>query len=133
MIKTEVAEIFQKLEGEKRTETAKLRDIFEHVNDALNRGIKQEEVLIELHKIGFSFTIDGFRYSLKRIRSERGLLKSKKNIPPSAATPVPTPPPSTPSPTPKPAARPAADIDKQSLISMEGMVKPMGGFKPQKP
>ncbi|MFZ2220854.1 MAG: hypothetical protein WAV85_19530 [Rhodoferax sp.] len=75
--------------GPKKTETARLRDIFDDVEHALMRKT-QSEVLSILHEGGFKFTEAGFRYSLGKIRRERGLLKSKKNIPPSAA-PTPTP------------------------------------------
>ena len=71
-------------DGPKKTQTARLRDIFDDVQHALMRKT-QSDVLSILHEGGFKFTEAGFRYSLAKIRRERGLLKSKKNIPPSAA------------------------------------------------
>lgn len=57
--------------GPKKTETARLRDIFDDVEHALLRKT-QSEVLSILHEGGFKFTEAGFRYSLAKIRRERG-------------------------------------------------------------
>ena len=57
--------------GPKKTETARLRDIFDDVEHALMRKT-QSEVLSILHEGGFKFTEAGFRYSLAKIRRERG-------------------------------------------------------------
>ena len=57
--------------GPKKTDTARLRDIFDDVEYALARKT-QSDVLSILHQGGFKFTEAGFRYSLAKIRRERG-------------------------------------------------------------
>ena len=83
--------------GPKKTETARLRDIFDDVEHALLRKT-QSDVLSILHEGGFKFTEAGFRYSLAKIRRERGtgrMAKKKGNKqqepPPPTATGAPPP------------------------------------------
>ena len=88
------AEIFKKMaQSENRPEIARLRDIFEYVERALNAKTSHEVVLAGLHELGFKMNINSFRSALQRIRKERGISKTRKNPtlnqPPSAPTPTP--------------------------------------------
>jgi DNA-binding winged helix-turn-helix (wHTH) protein len=60
-----------------RSETARLRDIFEDIETALSAGVKAQIVLETLHKKGFKMSINGFRSAIQRIRKER--YKNPKN------------------------------------------------------
>lgn len=55
----------------KRTETARLRDVFNDVEATLKAGVSQADVLAELHKSGFTMTMASFKSALQRIRKER--------------------------------------------------------------
>lgn len=55
----------------KRTETARLRDVFNDVETTLKAGVSQADVLAELHKSGFTMTMASFKSALQRIRKER--------------------------------------------------------------
>ena len=81
-------------DGPKKTDTARLRDIFDDVEYALARKT-QSDVLSILHEEGFKFTEAGFRYSLAKIRRERGTgrMSKKKEEKQQEPTPTPTPPP----------------------------------------
>lgn len=54
-----------------RPETARLRDIFDDVETALNAGVSQVNVLAELKKLGYTMTLASFKSALQRIRKER--------------------------------------------------------------
>jgi hypothetical protein len=54
-----------------RSETARLRDIFDEVEAALKAGVRREAVLATLHEQGFTMTLLGFKTALQRIRKER--------------------------------------------------------------
>lgn len=54
-----------------RSETARLRDIFDEVEKALQSGVKREAVLAALHEQGFTMTLASFKSALQRIRKER--------------------------------------------------------------
>jgi radical SAM superfamily enzyme YgiQ (UPF0313 family) len=54
-----------------RSETARLRDIFDGIEGALAAGVKTEVVLETLHKQGFTLALSGFRSAIQRIRKER--------------------------------------------------------------
>jgi radical SAM superfamily enzyme YgiQ (UPF0313 family) len=54
-----------------RSETARLRDIFDGIEGALAAGVKTEIVLETLHKQGFTLALSGFRSAIQRIRKER--------------------------------------------------------------
>jgi hypothetical protein len=81
MSEKEISGILKDLAAnKKRTETAKLREIFDDVNFAIQSGVSQETILEQLKKIGFTFGINGFKYSFNKIRKERGVppLRKKK-------------------------------------------------------
>lgn len=54
-----------------RSETARLRDIFNDVEAALQAGVRREAVLATLHEKGFTMSLNGFKTALQRIRKER--------------------------------------------------------------
>lgn len=54
-----------------RPETARLRDIFDDVETALNAGVSQVNVLTELKTLGYTMTLASFKSALQRIRKER--------------------------------------------------------------
>jgi len=54
-----------------RSETARLRDVFEEVEAALQSGVKREAMLAVLHTRGFTMTMASFKSALQRIRQER--------------------------------------------------------------
>ncbi len=54
-----------------RSETARLRDIFDEVEATLAKGVRREAVLATLHEKGFTMSLTGFKTALQRIRKER--------------------------------------------------------------
>ncbi len=54
-----------------RSETARLRDIFDDVEAALQSGVRRDAVLATLHEKGFTMTQNSFKTALQRIRKER--------------------------------------------------------------
>lgn len=79
--------------GEKhRSETARLRDVFDEVENALNAGVSRVAVLDALHAQGFSLTLKSFESALYRIRQKRRLAQEAKiaavasTCPPSSNT-----------------------------------------------
>ena len=58
-------------DGQAKTETARLRDVFDDVEAALKAGIKHEGILAVLHAKGFKMTKASFNSAVQRIRQER--------------------------------------------------------------
>lgn len=58
-------------DDKRRSETARLREIFDEVEATLNAGTTQADVLTELHASGFTMTMASFKSALQRIRKER--------------------------------------------------------------
>ncbi|MCY1459297.1 hypothetical protein D9M71_767630 [compost metagenome] len=54
-----------------RSETARLRDVFEDVERALQVGVSRKAVLDVLHQDGFTMTAKSFESALYRIRKQR--------------------------------------------------------------
>ncbi|CAJ0808632.1 hypothetical protein [Ralstonia insidiosa] len=54
-----------------RSETARLREIFDDVEATLQSGVRREAVLTTLHDKGFTMTMASFKSALQRIRKER--------------------------------------------------------------
>lgn len=122
MSETEISGILKDLaESKERTETSKLRDVFNEVNFALQRGVSQAIVLEHLKKIGFTFGINGFKYSFNKIRKERGipLLRKKKGelTPPTPAT--------------APISSPA--LNQQAAIQAQAKIPPRPPEKSEEP
>ena len=59
-----------------RSNMARLRDIYETVEDTIAKGVTHERVLATLNEKGFSMTLAGFRSALQRLRAEKE--KNKK-------------------------------------------------------
>jgi hypothetical protein len=57
--------------SERRSKTARLRDVFDHVEGALRAGVARVDVLDELNREGFGLTLASFKSALQRIRRER--------------------------------------------------------------
>jgi hypothetical protein len=57
--------------GPNRSKTAQLRDLFEHVENAIQAGVRYEAIIDTLAKQGLDFTYQTFALTLKRIRRER--------------------------------------------------------------
>ncbi len=68
--------------GKNRSDTAKLRDIFDQVEAALEAGALRADVYAALKESGFKFTLESFELAIYRIRKERGAIQ---------ATPTPLP------------------------------------------
>lgn len=73
MQKNSVADVLRALAtGDKaRSETARLRDVFDEVEAALSAGVSRAAVLDALHDQGFTMTLKSFESALYRIRKQR--------------------------------------------------------------
>jgi hypothetical protein len=73
MTKEEVSARLRALasDDKKRSETARLRDVFDDVEATLRAGVSQADVLAELHGLGFSMTMASFKSALQRLRKAR--------------------------------------------------------------
>lgn len=93
MQKNSVADVLRALAtGDKaRSETARLRDVFDEVEAALSAGVSRAAVLDALHDQGFTMTLKSFESALYRIRKQRektGQRSTPSNQPePAAAKP----------------------------------------------
>ncbi len=92
-----------------RSKTARLRDVFDDVETALNAGVSREAVLQALNDDGIAMTKQTFDKALSRIRKERQVQKPVGNERPSVTTPGAAPMPATPSASVKPVL-PAGDV-----------------------
>jgi hypothetical protein len=54
-----------------RSETARLRDVFDEIEAALKAGVSRRAILETLHKNGFTMNLRTFDTALYRIRRER--------------------------------------------------------------
>ncbi|EIM4795054.1 TPA: hypothetical protein MAE81_005119 [Klebsiella pneumoniae] len=87
MTKDEVSTRLRALatDDKRRSETARLRDVFDDVEATLNAGVTQADVLAELHALGFTMTMASFKSALQRIRKERSGDKSaRRSVAPTA-------------------------------------------------
>ncbi|HDR8948435.1 TPA: hypothetical protein QDA71_005501 [Burkholderia vietnamiensis] len=73
MEKTNVSEVLRALAtGDKnRSETARLTDIFDEVQAAIDAGVSRSAILDALHGQGFTMTLKAFESALYRIRKRR--------------------------------------------------------------
>lgn len=67
-----------------RSETARLRDVFDEIEAALKAGVSRRAILETLHKNGFTMNLRTFDTALYRIRRDR----SKHQPGPSETEPV---------------------------------------------
>lgn len=64
-----------------KSQTARLRAVFGHVEKALNAGVRRQAVLEALHQDGFTFSMQTFEKALYRIRkSQRAKPASKSTV-----------------------------------------------------
>jgi nucleoid DNA-binding protein len=63
-----------------RSETAKLRDLFDDIENALKAGVRRAAILETLKKDGINLTIKGFDSAITRIRKERKGKTPKENV-----------------------------------------------------
>jgi hypothetical protein len=62
-----------------RSETARLNDVFDEVENALGMGVKRAAVLETLHTHGFTMTLRSFESALSRLRKRRaGMVRQAK-------------------------------------------------------
>ncbi|MGF6755250.1 hypothetical protein P3T16_002645 [Paraburkholderia sp. GAS42] len=54
-----------------RSETARLRDVFDEVETVLRSGVRRKAVVTALQEQGFKMTLASFKSALERIREER--------------------------------------------------------------
>ena len=62
----------------RRSATARLRDVFDDVEEALKKGFSLADVLAELNQAGFNLGMPGFKSALQRIRKERAENRSPR-------------------------------------------------------
>jgi hypothetical protein len=62
--------------GNPRSDTARLREVLDDVEEALSAGASHSAVLDTLHNQGFSLTISSFQSTLARLRRERRTARS---------------------------------------------------------
>lgn len=74
MSKDSVVEALRALatSDDRRSETARLRDVFDEVEGALNAGVSRAAILETLHGQGFTMTAKSFESALYRLRRRRG-------------------------------------------------------------
>lgn len=56
----------------KRSKTARLREVYDEVENALAAGVTQASVVEALKEAGLEMTLTSFRNTLQRIRTKRG-------------------------------------------------------------
>lgn len=72
MNKNSVAEALRALAGsQSRSETARLREVFDEVETALSAGVSRTAILETLHSQGFAMTAKSFESALYRLRKQR--------------------------------------------------------------
>ncbi len=73
MTKPSVADALRELAtgDQNRSETARLRDVIDDVEAALDAGVSRAAVLEALHTQGFTMTLKSFESALYRIRKQR--------------------------------------------------------------
>lgn len=69
-----------------RSDTARLRDVFEEVEAALSAGVKRQAILDALNGQGFRMTLKSLESALYRIRKQRGK-ETRVQPTPAAQTP----------------------------------------------
>ena len=77
--------------GKNRSNTAKLREIFEQVETALYAGALRADVYLALKGSGFSFTFESFELAIYRIRKERSSKPASLKLSPTSGVSPPIP------------------------------------------
>lgn len=130
----EIKRITEEKTEKPRTKKGVIRELFAEIEAANLLGYSLEDILKTMKDNGFdsNLKLQTFYTVMTKIRKERGTVGMKKSKPIDS--------PSTQQNTEKkprqetvtPAPKQPDVSDKQSVIKMDGLVKPMGGFKPQK-
>lgn len=83
MAETSVADVLRKLATGTagRSDTARLRDIYNEVEAALSAGVTHTAILEALHADGFTLTLNAFRSALYRMRKKKGSRKGDQPKP----------------------------------------------------
>ncbi|MCY1182748.1 hypothetical protein D3C76_1102340 [compost metagenome] len=84
-----------------RSETARLRDVFQEIEQALASGVSRKKVLEALHADGFTMTLKSFESALYRIRKQRDQGKGTASAIQNKPTPTLTPAKPKPEPDPR--------------------------------
>jgi radical SAM superfamily enzyme YgiQ (UPF0313 family) len=73
MGQSELSKALQELieSGEGRSETNRLGELLEHIEEAQRAGVLRESILKALQEHGFTFTLRGFETALYRLRKRR--------------------------------------------------------------
>lgn len=82
MSKDSVVEALRALatSDDRRSETARLRDVFDEVEDALQAGVSRTAILETLHGQGFTMTAKSFESALYRLRRRRGPAEKTERV-----------------------------------------------------
>jgi hypothetical protein len=91
MNKNTVAEALRALatSDKSRSDTARLRDVFDDVEIALKAGVSRAAILETLHTQGFVMTAKSFESAIYRLRKKRGSSKATPDVtPPEPVTPA---------------------------------------------
>jgi len=88
MSKTSVVEALRALatSDDRRSETARLRDVFDEVEGALKAGVSRAAILETLHQQGFTMTPKSFESALYRLRRRRGGTEESERVHASDST-----------------------------------------------
>jgi hypothetical protein len=70
-VSTALRELADEHRGIPRSDTARLREVLDDVEDALSAGASHSAVLDTLHGQGFTLTLSSFQSTLARLRRER--------------------------------------------------------------
>lgn len=85
MDNTNISEKLKALaQGKNRSNTAKLREIFSQIEEALNAGALRTDVYQALKESGFSFSFASFELAIYRIRKE--MKKQNMSVPATTRT-----------------------------------------------
>jgi|GEM_PF-2084650 len=91
-----------------RSETARLRDVFDEVEGALKAGVSRAAILETLHEQGFTMTPKSFESALYRLRRKKGGLHNPTLA--GSGEPVRAPAPKSPEQLPEEAPQPPATV-----------------------
>jgi len=85
-----ISEILNELaKGKNRSATARLREIFDEIEVALQAGVRRKDVYGALIKSGFAISFESFELAIYRIRKERSKRqKYTETKPPAPSTPA---------------------------------------------
>ncbi len=79
-MKKDLTDTLRKLAAgdEHRSESARLRDFIDEIEDTLQAGVSREAILKALHQHGFTMSMSAFCSALYRIRKQRGTQPARR-------------------------------------------------------